>query len=270
MIFDTHSHYDDEAFDSDRNAVLTALHENGIGTVVNVGADIRSSKRTLALTRRYPFVYGSVGVHPKETAKLDETQMDWLRQAAGKRQELPPASSSICDASQKIVAIGEIGLDYHWDTPERSVQKYWFIRQLALAREVSLPVILHSRDAAKDTLDIIQAEHAGDMGGVVHCFSYSVEIAREYLKMGFYLGIGGVLTYRNARRLREVVAYMPIERLVLETDCPYLAPEPFRGQRNTSQNLPYVVKAISEIKKLPEEEIIAITERNAKQLYRLG
>ncbi|MCD8369316.1 MAG: TatD family hydrolase [Clostridiales bacterium] len=253
MIFDTHTHYDDSVFDPDRDELIRSLPGSGIGTIVNVGADIRSSQNTLDLIRRYPFVYGSVGVHPKGTAELDETGIAWLRHAAGE---------------EKIVAIGEIGLDYHWNEPEAAVQKHWFLLQLSLARDCSLPVIIHSRDAAKDTLDIMKAERAGDMGGVIHCFSYSVEIAREYLKMGFYLGIGGVLTYGNARKLKEVVAYMPIDRIVLETDCPYLTPVPHRDERNSSLNLPLVIHAISAIKGISEDQVIAVTEQNARCLYR--
>lgn len=255
MIFDTHAHYDDEAFNEDRDKLLLSLPENGIEAVVNVGASIQSTKNTLELMKKYSFVYGAAGVHPNETAELNEHLMDWLRHVAGK---------------EKVVAIGEIGLDYYWDQPEPEVQKHWFVRQLDLAREVNLPVIVHSRDAAKDTLDIIKAENARDMGGVIHCFSYSVEMAREYLSMGFYLGIGGVLTFNNAKKLKEVVDYMPMDQLVLETDCPYLSPVPNRGKRNSSLNLPYVVKAVSEIKGISEEEVIAVTRENARRMYRLG
>jgi len=255
MIFDTHAHYDDEAFNEDRDKLLLSLPENGIEAVVNVGASIQSTKNTLELMKKYSFVYGAAGVHPNETAELNEHLMDWLRHVAGK---------------EKVVAIGEIGLDYYWNEPEPEVQKHWFVRQLDLAREVNLPVIVHSRDAAKDTLDIIKAENARDMGGVIHCFSYSVEMAREYLSMGFYLGIGGVLTFNNAKKLKEVVDYMPMDQLVLETDCPYLSPVPNRGKRNSSLNLPYVVKAVSEIKGISEEEVIAVTRENARRMYRLG
>lgn len=255
MIFDTHAHYDDEAFNEDRDKLLLSLPENGIEAVVNVGASIQSTKNTLELMKKYSFVYGAAGVHPNETAELNEHLMDWLKHVAGK---------------EKVVAIGEIGLDYYWNEPEPEVQKHWFVRQLDLAREVNLPIIVHSRDAAKDTLDIIKAENARDMGGVIHCFSYSVEMAREYLSMGFYLGIGGVLTFNNAKKLKEVVDYMPMDQLVLETDCPYLSPVPNRGKRNSSLNLPYVVKAISEIKGISEEEVIAVTRENARRMYRLG
>lgn len=254
MIFDTHAHYDDEAFDEDREAVLNSLADNGIGAVVNVGASIQSTKNTLELMKRYPFVYGAVGVHPNETGELNDHLMDWLKHVA---QE------------EKVVAIGEIGLDYYWNEPEPEVQKHWFVRQLALAREVNLPIVVHSRDAAKDTLDIIKAERAGELGGVIHCFSYSLEMAREYLNLGFYLGIGGVLTFNNARKLKEVVEYMPLDRIVLETDCPYLSPVPNRGKRNSSLNLPYVADAISQIKGVTPEEVVAVTEQNAKRMYGL-
>lgn len=254
MIFDTHAHYDDEAFAPDRDMLLESLAAHNIGTVVNIGASIQTTKNTLALVRRYPFLYGTAGVHPSETGELNDHLLDWLKHVAGEN---------------RIVAIGEIGLDYYWKEPDPAIQKHWFVRQMDLARQVKLPVVIHSRDAAKDTLDIMKAEQAGDLGGVIHCFSYGVEMAREYLDMGFYLGIGGVLTFENARKLKEVVAYMPMDRIVLETDCPYLSPVPHRGKRNSSLNLPYVVEAISRIKQVPAEEVVAITEQNGRRLYRI-
>lgn len=254
MIFDTHAHYDDEAFAPDRDMLLESLAAHNIGTVVNIGASIQTTKNTLALVRRYPFLYGTAGVHPSETGELNDHLLDWLKHVAGEN---------------RIVAIGEIGLDYYWKEPDPAIQKHWFVRQMDLARQVKLPVVIHSRDAAKDTLDIMKTEQAGDLGGVIHCFSYGVEMAREYLDMGFYLGIGGVLTFENARKLKEVVAYMPMDRIVLETDCPYLSPVPHRGKRNSSLNLPYVVEAISRIKQVPAEEVVAITEQNGRRLYRI-
>lgn len=254
MIFDTHAHYDDEAFDEDRDRVLMGLKEAGVGTVLNVGASMASSESTLALTEQYPFVYGSAGVHPSETAELDEEKFQRL-----------------CEIlkNPKILAVGEIGLDYYWEEPEHEIQKKWFLRQLELARQMQLPVIIHSRDAAKDTLDMMKETRAGEIGGVIHCFSYGTEIAREYLNMGFFLGIGGVLTFKNAKKLKEVAAYAPIEQIVLETDCPYMAPTPHRGTRNTSANLPYVVNALAEIKGILPEQVIEITEQNARRLYRM-
>lgn len=254
MIFDTHAHYDDEAFKKDRHELLMSLREHGIEAVVNVSSNIASVQSTLVLIKKYPFVYGAIGIHPNETAELDDEKIEWLRGAA---------------AVQKIVAVGEIGLDYYWDEPEREIQKNWFVRQLGLARETKLPVIIHSRDAAKDTLDIMKAEKSGDIGGVIHCFSYGTEMAREYLNMGFFLGIGGVLTFQNGKKLKEVAEYTPLEQIVLETDCPYLSPVPNRGKRNSSLNLPYVVTALAEIKNITEQEVIEVTANNAKRLYRL-
>jgi TatD DNase family protein len=254
MIFDTHAHYDDEAFQEDRDELLNSLNTHGIEAVVNVGASIQTTKNTLELMKKYPFVYGAVGVHPSETEELNDYLMDWLKHVSGEK---------------KVVAIGEIGLDYYWKEPDPEIQKHWFVRQLQLAREVKLPVIIHSRDAARDTLDIMKAEKAGEIGGVIHCFSYGTEMAREYLNMGFYLGIGGVVTFNNGRKLKEVVDYMPLDRIVLETDCPYLSPVPNRGKRNSSLNLPYVAEAIGQIKGISPEEVIAITNQNARNLYRL-
>lgn len=254
MIFDTHAHYDDKAFNEDRDQLLADLREHGIEAVVNIGASIQTTKNTLELMKKYPFIYGAIGVHPSDSGELTEELINWLKEISSR---------------EKVVAIGEIGLDYYWDEPEREIQKYWFIRQLELAREVKLPVVIHSRDAAKDTLDIMKAQKAEELGGVIHCFSYGVDIAREYLSMGFYLGIGGVLTFNNGKKLKEVVAYMPMERLVLETDCPYLSPAPNRGKRNSSLNLSYVVEAISEIKGISTEEVIKITNHNAKEMYRI-
>ena len=254
MIFDTHAHYDDEAFDGDREELLSGLAAGGIGTVVNVGADMASTKTTIALTEKYPFIYGAAGVHPSSTAELDEKKFAELRVLA---------------QSGKIVAIGEIGLDYYWEEPDKEIQKKWFVAQLDLARRLKLPVIIHSRDAAKDTLDIMKAEHAEDIGGVIHCFSYTKEMAREYLNMGFFLGIGGVLTFKNARKLVETVEYAPLDRLVLETDCPYLSPVPNRGKRNSSLNLTYVADQLAALKGVDRETVEKMTWDNARKLYRL-
>ena len=173
-------------------------------------------------------------------------------------------------SNEKVVAVGEIGLDYYYDEPERDIQKKWFEAQLELAREVKLPVIIHSRDAAEDTLRIMKAHHAEDIGGVIHCFSYSMEIAKIYTDMGFYLGIGGALTFNNSKKLVKVVENIPLERLVLETDAPYLTPVPNRGKRNSSLNLKYVVEKIAGLKGISEEEVIRVTEENAEKLYRMG
>ena len=254
MIFESHAHYDDEAFDEDREALLSSFAEHGIGTVINIGASMSGSEATVKLAEQYPFFYGAVGVHPSEVEELNEDSFERLLTLCG---------------HEKVVAVGETGLDYHYPEPVVVLQKEWFARQLTLAREVELPVIIHSREAAKDTLDIMQALRAGEIGGVVHCFSYAKEMAREYLNMDFYFGIGGVITFKNAKKLKEAVEYIPIDKILLETDSPYLSPEPHRGERNSSLNLPYVAKEIAAIKGLSYEEVVERTEENARRLFGL-
>lgn len=257
LIFETHAHYDDEAFDEDRDQLIESLKMNNIEYVVNIGASIRTTKNSLELADRYDFFYAAVGVHPSDIADLNDDTFAWLSEQSTR---------------DKVVAIGEIGLDYYWDKePEvQENQKLWFRRQLKLAREKKLPVVIHSRDAAADTMEIMKDEKAGEIGGVIHCFSYSKEFAEEYVKMGFYIGVGGVVTFKNARKLVESVEVTPIERIVLETDCPYLAPEPFRGKRNSSLNIPYIAAKIAEIKSMDVSDVISITNKNAKELYRLN
>lgn len=253
-IFDTHAHYDDEAFDEDRDILLTGLPEEGIARVVNVGASLATSRKALELSKRYDFIYCAVGVHPSETGGLKEADIKQLK--------------NLC-AAPKCVAVGEIGLDYYWEEPEPDIQKEWFVRQMDMARELSLPVVIHSRDAAKDTIDLMQAAKAEEIGGVVHCYSYTKETARIFLDMGFYFGIGGVLTFKNAKKLKETVAYLPMDRMVLETDCPYLSPVPFLGKRNSSLNIPYVIEAIAEIKGITQETVREYAWKNAHRLYGL-
>ena len=252
LIFDTHAHYDDDAFDEDRDELLNSLKEQGVGRVINVGASITSTKRTIELMNQYPFVYGILGVHPCDTEELTEADMDWLKEQF---------------QNPKAVAVGEIGLDYYWDEPGRDVQQKWFERQLALAREVNKPVCIHSRDAANDTLSIMRNAHAEELGGVIHCFSYGKEMAREFLNMDFYFGIGGVLTFNNGKKLKEAAAYIPMDKILLETDCPYLAPVPYRGKRNNSSYLSYVVQVLAQIKGLSEDEVIRITRENGEKLF---
>lgn len=255
-MFETHAHFDDEKFDVDREELLASLPANNIDYVVNVGASIETTKKTIELSKKYDFIYAAVGVHPSDISDLNEDTFFWLREQT---------------KYEKTVAVGEIGLDYYWDKePEvQKNQRYWFKRQLELAREVNLPVIIHSRDAAKDTLDIMSEMKAGEIGGVVHCFSYSKEMALEYVKMGMYIGVGGVVTFKNAKKLKEAVEAIPMESILLETDCPYLTPEPNRGKRNSSLYLPYVVKEIANIKGISEEEVINITTQNAKKMYNI-
>jgi TatD DNase family protein len=254
MIFETHAHYDDEAFNDDRDKLLLSMSENGIGRIINVASNLKSTKQSIELSHIYPFVYAAAGVHPNETAELNEENFSWLEKQS---------------QDEKVVAIGEIGLDYYWDEPDHDTQKKWFIRQLELARKIKKPVIIHSRDAAKDTYDIIESENAGEIGGIIHCYSYSYQMALDYVRKGFYIGIGGVVTFKNGKKMKEVVEAVPLDRIVLETDSPYLSPEPNRGKRNSSLNLPYIAAKIAEIKNLTYEEVVEATRINANRVYRL-
>jgi len=256
MIFESHAHYDDKQFDADRDALISSLQENGIGYVVNIGADMKTTKASIKLAGKYPFIYAAAGIHPSEVRHFHEQEFEQLRTLA---------------THEKCVAIGEIGLDYYWDKEKevRDLQKYWFVRQMELARDLGLPLVIHSRDAAKDTLETIKNERAGEIGGVLHCFSYSPELAREYVKMGFYIGIGGVVTFSNAKNIKEIALRTPLEQILLETDCPYLAPVPNRGKRNSSLNLVYVAREIAKIKNVDYQEVVDITCENAKTMYRI-
>lgn len=252
MIFDTHSHYSDDRFDPDRQELLFGMRDRGVGRIVEVGAGIASTRDALALAHQYDYIYAAVGIHPGEAGDLEESHMDWLRELT---------------QDNRVVAVGEIGLDYHYDSPSREIQKHWFIRQLQIAAETGMPVVIHSRDAAQDTWDIMQEYCDWENGGVIHCFSYGQDVARQYLKQGFFLGIGGVVTFDNARKLGEVVQIAPLEQLVLETDCPYLTPAPHRGKRNDSGYLNHVVDAVAALKGISREEVITVTEQNAERLY---
>lgn len=251
MIFDTHAHYDDEQFDGDRDELLKSMPDFGVGTIVDVSATYESCEKVLTLAGKYPHVYAAIGVHPDEVGELNEDKIQHMKE--------------LC-CNKKVVAVGEIGLDYYWDNEPHEVQQKWFIRQLELAGEVKKPVIIHSREAAADTMYIMK-NYAQGLGGVIHCYSYSREMAEEYVKMGFYIGIGGVVTFKNAKKLKDVVAAIPIEKIVLETDCPYMAPEPYRGKQNQSSYIRYVAEKIAELKEMSPEEVIAVTEKNARDLY---
>lgn len=255
MIFDTHAHYLDHQFDDDRHSLLADLYNGGIKYVTEVCADINDCDDIINLTKQYKFIYGSVGVHPENVEILTDEDMDKL--------------ASLC-SNEKIVAIGEIGLDYYFEeNPPHNVQKYWFEKQIEVAKKANMPLIIHSRDAAKDTMDILKAANASSVGGVIHCYSYSPEMAKEFINMGFYIGVGGVVTFKNAKKLKEVVETIPLDRIVLETDCPYMAPTPHRGKRNSSLYIPHIVDEISAIKGISPTEIIDATMDNALKMYRL-
>lgn len=255
MIFETHAHYDDDRFRPDREAVLADAEAKGICPIINVGASIESTRSTMELARTHKNIYAAVGVHPSDIGGLNEETFAWLREQA---------------AWEKTVAIGEIGLDYYWEKEKETQknQRYWFARQLSLAGEAELPVIIHSRDAAADTMQVMKECHAEDIPGVIHCYSYSGELALEFVKMGYYIGVGGVVTFKNAKKLVETVETVPMERILLETDCPYMAPEPHRGTRNDSRNIPYVIAKIAEIRGMEPEEVERVTEENAYRLFR--
>ena len=253
-IFDTHAHYDDSRFDGDRDAVLAALPEAGVELVLDPGCDLPSSRAAAALAERYGHVYAAAGIHPENCAGFQDADLAALRQLL---------------AQPKVAAIGEIGLDYYWaENPPRDFQQMVFRKQLALAEELELPVIVHDREAHGDSLSIIREFPA--VTGVFHCFSGSPEMAEELLKRGWYLGFDGPITYKNARRAPEVAAITPLERMVVETDAPYLSPVPVRGRRNDSRYLPHVIAKLAEWKGVTPEEMTRITCENGKRLFRLG
>lgn len=257
-IFDTHAHYDDSRFDGDRAEVLAKIRAAGVKKVVNIGCNMESSRKSAGMSETLEGFYAAVGIHPSDAGECDENALRELEAlAAGKR----------------VVAIGEIGLDYYWNDFPKEIQKETFVRQLELAEKMDMPVVIHSREAAADTFTVMKA-HAERLSGagkkvkgVIHCYSGSAEMAEDYVRMGYYLGIGGVLTYKNARKTVEVVERIPLTYLVTETDCPYLSPVPNRGKRNDSSNIRYVIEKISEIKAVSAEEVLLQMWENAHSLY---
>lgn len=250
MIFDSHAHYDSDMFEEDRDNVIKGLNAAGIAKVVNVSSDRASVDKTLALVDKYDFFYGALGIHPTDTKEITEDDLAYIKEKCN---------------HEKIVAVGEIGLDYYWDDVAPDHQKKWFDSQLDLCREVKLPVIIHSREACKDTLDMLKSRK--DISGIIHCYSYTKETAREYLNMGYSFGIGGVVTYKNAQKLKEAVEYIPLDRILVETDCPYLTPVPFRGKRNSSAYIPYIIEEIAKIKNLEKEEVEETIWNNTVKLF---
>ena len=251
MIIDTHAHYDDERFDEDRDVLIRSFSENGIEAAVTVCADLKSLTDVPLLVEKYDRLFGAAGLHPDDVGDLNAETEKIIEDLVNR---------------PGFVAVGEIGLDYHWNVEPREVQKDAFRRQIDIAKRAGKPIMVHSRDAAADTMNVIKESDAATAGGIIHCYSGSVEMAREYVDMGFYLGIGGVVTFGNAKTLKEVVRNIPLSSLVLETDCPYLAPVPYRGKRNSSLYLPYVVSAIAELKECSGEEVIETTRNNVKEL----
>ncbi len=254
MLFDSHAHYDDEKFDADRHEILKGVFESGVSRIVNAASDIDSARKSIDLAIKYDGIYASVGVHPHYAEQMNEETLKELEKLA---------------SAEKVVAIGEIGLDYYYANSDREKQRYWFARQIDLALRLKLPIIVHNRDANRDTLDIIISQNARDAGGVFHCYSGSVEMLSEVLDNNFYISVGGIVTFKNAKKIIDVVRYVPVERLLVETDCPYLAPEPFRGKRNDSGKLRYIVEKIAEIKETSFADIAERTYANACELFRI-
>ncbi|MBE6803150.1 MAG: TatD family deoxyribonuclease [Ruminococcaceae bacterium] len=250
-IFDSHAHYTDKAFNDDRENMLGSLRESGICGVINCGADIESSVFSVELANKYDYIYAACGIHPEEADKIPENYIEILKNLA---------------RNEKCVAIGEIGLDYYWRQDNKEKQKELFENQILLSKELDLPIIVHDREAHGDTLEILKKHKPK---GVLHCFSGSPETAEEILKLGMYIGLGGALTFKNARKAVEVAEMLPLDRLLLETDCPYMAPVPFRGKRNYSGYIPYIAEKVAEIKGIDPQTVLDITSENAKKLFDL-
>ncbi len=253
MYFDTHAHYDDEAFEADREEVIASLGEKGVSLVVNASSDIRSSRMSVSFAEKYPFIYAAVGIHPHDASSLTEASLSEIRSLASRN---------------KVVAIGEIGLDYFYNYSPREVQKEAFRLQMQLAGELGLPVIVHDRDAHDDSMKIVR--DFPQVRGVFHCYSGSLEMAKELIKLGWYLSFTGAVTFKNAKKAPDVVAYVPEDRLMIETDCPYLAPVPLRGKRNDSGNLKYIADRIAEIRGTTSEHIASVTMDNGKRFFSIG
>lgn len=254
MLFDSHAHYNDERFNEDRDEILSQMNENNVGLILNSCSSLDEVKDIFAICEKYPFVYASIGIHPHEVEDLTEADMELLKEYA----------KNPC-----VKAIGEIGLDYYYDFSPRDVQQKWFARQVDIAREIKMPVVIHDRDAHKDTMDILREHNVRDTGGVFHCYAGSVETAREILDWGMYIAFGGTLTFKKSVRPVEAAKYVPLDRILIETDSPYLTPEPNRGKRNSSLYIHYVAEKLAQIKGLTVEEIENATFNNAKKCFNI-
>ncbi len=252
MLFDTHTHLDDEKFDIDRDELIESLKSQGLTLLVNIGANMKTSEASVALAEKYDFIYATVGVHPNDTGDMTENDLARLKEMA---------------SHEKVVAIGEIGLDYHYDEPKPEIQKVWFKKQLLLAKELGLPYVIHDRDAHADVLEIIR--DIGYTNGVMHCFSGSAEMAKEVTKMGMYVSIAGQVTFKNAPKVQAVAMSVPLDKLLIETDSPYLTPEPFRGKRNNSAYVRYTAEKIAELRGMTFEDVAKQTMENGKRFYNI-
>lgn len=254
MLFDTHAHYNDEKFDGDRYETIERAFKNGVKYILNVSCSLESSADSISLAHKFDYVYAAVGIHPHDVEGIDGSAVSTLADFA---------------LDRKVVAIGEIGLDYYYENSPRELQRYWFAQQIRLAKRLKLPIIVHDRDAHEDTFNIIRKEEAGEVGGVFHCYSGSVEMAKELIKNNFYIAIGGAVTFKNARKVVDVAGFVPDDRLLIETDCPYITPEPYRGKRNESSYVRFVAEKIAQIRGVSVEDIGRITTENAMKLFEI-
>lgn len=254
MLFDSHAHYNDSRFEKDMDEVLSSMSENNVGMILNSCSNLGEVPDILKICEKYPFIYASVGIHPHDVKDLTDSDMDMLIKYA---------------ENEKVKAIGEIGLDYFYDNSPRDLQKKWFACQLEVAKQIKLPIIIHDRDAHKDCMDILRSENIHDIGGVFHCYSGSVEMAKEILDWGMYIAFGGSLTFKKSVRPVEVAKYVPLDRILIETDCPYLTPEPHRGKRNSSLYIHYVAEKLAQIKGVSVEEIENATFENGKRCFNI-
>ena len=253
-FIDSHAHLDDKRFDTDRDELINSLSDNGIETVLNPGADLKSSKNALFLAEKYPFIYAAVGCHPHDAKYMNDDTMNKFKEMA---------------KSNKVIAIGEIGLDYYYDNSDRDTQKKWFREQIRLAKELDLPYIVHDRDAHEDILNIMKEEHYDGARGILHCYSGSVELSREFIKLGFYISLAGPVTFAKARVSKLVAKEIPFDKLLIETDSPYLTPEPFRGKRNEPKYVRYVAEEIAKIRNVSIDEVAEKTKKNFKTLFEI-
>lgn len=254
MLIDTHAHIDNEAFDEDRDEVIARALEQGVSTIINIGFNRETIATTIALAEKHDFIYAAVGWHPQDAKDMTDADFEQVR--------------ALCK-HPKVVAIGEIGLDYYWDTSPKDVQQEVFRRQIRLARELHMPIIIHNRDAHEDVVRILREEHAADVGGVMHCYSGSWEIAKMCLDMNFYISFGGPVTFKNAKQPKEVLKQVPLDRLLIETDAPYLCPHPLRGKRNETSYVRFVAEEAANLKEMSYEQFAEITAMNARRLFSL-
>lgn len=257
-IFDTHAHYDDEQFDKDRDEVIKSLKDENVTKCINIGCDLKTSKKAIDIANTYDFIYAAIGIHPSEIQntkqKIDE-QIEQIKKLILK--------------NKKVVGIGEIGLDYHWHNDNKELQKYAFIRQIELANELKLPISIHTRDAIDDTIHIIKNEVKIEQAGVLHCCPFNRELVKHGLEAGLYIAFGGTCTFKNAKNADEIIKMVPEERILIETDSPYLAPDPIRGTRNDSKNLKYVIQKLASVRETTQEQISKTTYENAKKLFKI-